>query len=127
MGGCEHGYSCVYTDSISWARADEPLPMIRDPRTVFDQLFGVGATAEERAQRRREDCSILYTMVSAVNRLEDPARRGRPRAVDRSLLEDIREIERRIQKVWRRSTRAGSPRAELPGAPAAGADPTTST
>ena len=52
-GGCAYGYSCVYTDSISWASPTTPLPMIRDPRTAFDQLFGVGATAEERAQRRK--------------------------------------------------------------------------
>src|SRR5919106_6178928 len=58
-GGCSYGYSCVYTDSISWAAPDEPLPMIRDPRTVFDQLFGVGATPGERRERRAEDKSIL--------------------------------------------------------------------
>src|SRR6476646_10293190 len=47
-GGCSYGYSCTYTDSISWigsgraGEADKPLPMVRDPRVVFDQLFGVG-------------------------------------------------------------------------------------
>src|SRR5580765_6064136 len=40
-GGCSYGYSCTYTDSISWAAPDQPLPMTRDPRAVFDQLFGV--------------------------------------------------------------------------------------
>ena len=35
-GGCAYGYSCVYTDMISWASATEPLPMIRDPRMAFD-------------------------------------------------------------------------------------------
>ena len=48
-GGCAYGYACVYTDTISWASPKQPLPMIRDPRVAFDQLFGVGATAEERA------------------------------------------------------------------------------
>ena len=47
-GGCSYGYSCVYTDTISWAAPNQPLPMIRDPRFAFDQLFGVGATPEER-------------------------------------------------------------------------------
>src|SRR5215471_10677376 len=43
-GGCSYGYSCTYTDSISWigagkpGDADRPLPMVRDPRVVFDQL-----------------------------------------------------------------------------------------
>ena len=56
-GGCSYGYSCTYTDSISWAAPDQPLPMIRDPRTVFDQLFGVGATPAERtgAPRRGQE------------------------------------------------------------------------
>ncbi|MCY4629148.1 MAG: DUF1552 domain-containing protein, partial [Acidobacteria bacterium] len=39
-GGCAYGYACVYTDTISWASPTEPLPMTRDPRIVFDQLFG---------------------------------------------------------------------------------------
>jgi hypothetical protein len=113
-GGCEYGYSCVYTDSISWGRDDEPLPMIRDPRTVFDQLFGVGATAEERAQRRKEDRSILDTLMGSVGRLK--AQIG---TVDKARLDDylsdIREIERRIQKVEQFNT-SGEQR-ELPGAP----------
>src|SRR5437773_7128391 len=58
-GGCSYGYSCAYTDSISWASPSQPLPMIRDPRLVFDQLFGVGSTPAERKERRSEDRSIL--------------------------------------------------------------------
>ena len=44
-GGCAYGYACVYTDTISWASPTEPLPMIRDPRVAFDQLFGAGRHA----------------------------------------------------------------------------------
>ena len=58
-GGCTYGYSCIYTDTISWSAPDKPLPMVRDPRVVFDQLFGVGATPEERVANRRADRSIL--------------------------------------------------------------------
>ena len=43
-GGCAYGYACVYTDTISWAGPSAPLPMVRDPRAAFDQLFGFGAT-----------------------------------------------------------------------------------
>ena len=68
-GGCSYGYSCTYTDSISWSAPDQPLPMIRDPRTVFDQLFGVGATPAERKERRSEDKSILDWLGSSVARL----------------------------------------------------------
>src|SRR5918995_4948522 len=69
-GGRSYGYSCVYTDTISWAGPHEPLPMIRDPRAVFDQLFGIGATPQERAQRRVEDRSILDTITASVGRLK---------------------------------------------------------
>jgi hypothetical protein len=113
-GGCSYGYSCVYTDSISWASPTEPLPMIRDPRVVFDQLFGVGATPEERAARRLEDRSILDTITSAVARLtKDLGPGDRARLAD--YLDDVREIERRIQRVEAANSR-GEPR-ELPGAP----------
>jgi hypothetical protein len=113
-GGCEYGYSCAYTDSISWATPSEPLPMIRDPRAVFDQLFGGGATPEERKQRRREDRSIIDAITVSVERLKrelGPADRARLT----TYLDDIREIERRIQRVEAHNS-TGEPR-ELPDAP----------
>ena len=51
-GGCTYNYSCAYTDSISWASPNEPLPMIRDPRVAFDMLFGSGSSKADRAARR---------------------------------------------------------------------------
>ncbi|MGE5246690.1 MAG: DUF1552 domain-containing protein [Betaproteobacteria bacterium] len=113
-GGCEYGYSCAYTDSISWASPGQPLPMIRDPRAVFDQLFGAGATPEERALRRREDRSILDTITATVAALR--ARLGpADRARLSEYLDDVREVERRIQKVEAYNA-SGEPRA-LPAAP----------
>ena len=113
-GGCSYGYSCVYTDTISWASAEEPLPMIRDPRVAFDQLFGVGATAEERAIRRKEDKSILDWVTTEIARLQKslgPVDRARLS----DYLDDVREIERRIRKVETLNS-SGEQRA-LPGAP----------
>jgi hypothetical protein len=113
-GGCFYGYSCAYTDSISWASPTEPLPMIRDPRAVFDQLFGVGATPEARARRRRKDRSILDWVSDSVSQLKTtlgPADRARLS----DYLEDIREIERRIQKV--EALNASGDTRELPAAP----------
>ena len=113
-GGCSYGYSCVYTDSISWSSPTQPLPMIRDPRTVFDQLFGVGATPGERRERRAEDKSILDWLGTAVARLnKDLGAADRARLAD--YLDDVREIERRIERV-EAANRSGEPR-ELPGAP----------
>src|ERR671915_868383 len=69
-GGCAYGYSCAYTDSISWSTPETPLPMIRDPRAAFDSLFGVGATPEARARRRQRDRSILDWATRRVNELK---------------------------------------------------------
>src|SRR6266516_3591080 len=113
-GGCVYGYSCAYTDTISWASPTQPLPMIRDPRVVFDQLFGVGATAAERAVNRRDDRSILDWVTSQVAQLTrelGPSDRARLNGY----LDDIREVERRIQKVEAYNT-SGEPRA-MPDAP----------
>jgi Protein of unknown function (DUF1552) len=113
-GGCSYNYSCVYTDTISWASPTDPMPMIRDPRAVFDQLFGVGATPEARKSRRKDDQSILDWVTDSVNELKrklSPADQARLS----DYLEDVREIERRIQKVEASNT-TGEPR-ELPDAP----------
>ncbi len=113
-GGCAYGYACVYTDTISWASPTEPLPMVRDPRVAFDQLFGAGGTPEERAARRRTDSSLLDWIADEVVRLKrtlGPTDRNR---LD-DYLDDVREIERRIQRIEAVNT-SGEPR-ELPEAP----------
>ncbi len=114
-GGCAYGYACVYTDTISWASPTEPLPMIRDPRVAFDQLFGAGGTSEERAARRRTSRSILDWITGEVAQLKralGPADRERMERY----LENIGEIERRIQRVEEYNA-SGEVR-ELPAAPA---------
>jgi hypothetical protein len=114
-GGCAYGYACVYTDTISWAAADQPLPMVRDPRFVFEQLFGSGGTPEQRAQRRATDRSILDLLTQQMADL-----RRSLGAADRQRLDqystNIREIEDRIARIEARNT-SGEVR-ELPGAPA---------
>jgi hypothetical protein len=114
-GGCAYGYACVYTDTISWASPSEPLPMVRDPRVAFDQLFGAGGTPEQRAARRRTDSSILDFITDRVAQLR---RQLGPADVARldHYLDNIRELERRIQRVEERNS-SGEPR-ELPTAPA---------
>ncbi|HUQ89093.1 MAG TPA: DUF1552 domain-containing protein, partial [Vicinamibacterales bacterium] len=115
-GGCGYGYSCVYTDTLSWASPTKPLPMIRDPRVVFDQMFGVlgSGSAAERRERRQEDLSILDWVRDSSKRLE-----RRLGAADRvrlaDYLDNVREIERRLQAVEKRND-SGDPR-ELPMAP----------
>ena len=113
-GGCLYGYACAYRDTISWASPTDPLPMTRDPRMVFDQLFGSGGTLEERASRRREDRSVLDWITREVARLKGglgPSDRNRLT----SYLEDVREIERRMQKI--EAHNASGEARELPDAP----------
>jgi len=114
-GGCAYGYSCVYTDMISWASPTEPLPMIRDPRMAFDQLFGAGGSAKERASRRRSTTSVLDYITGQVADLSRRLDASDKQRMER-YLEDVREIERRIQQVEVRNA-SGESR-ELPGAPA---------
>jgi hypothetical protein len=114
-GGCAYGYSCVYTDMISWASTTEPLPMIRDPRMAFDQLFGAGGSTEERASRRRATRSVLDYVTGQVKDLTKRLDSSDRVRMER-YLEDVREIERRIQAVEARNL-SGESR-ELPGAPA---------
>ena len=116
-GGCGNGYSCTYTDTISWASPTRPLPMIRNPRVVFDELLGVfgsGTTREERAARRREDRSILDWLTTATARLKLDLGAGDRLRLD-DYLQTIREVERRLQRVETVNA-SGEPR-ELPAAP----------
>ena len=114
-GGCAYGYACVYTDSISWSSPTEPLPVIRDPRVAFEKLFGVGGTSAERASRRLTRRSILDFVAGEMNSLKRSLGPDDKHRLD-SYLEDIREVERRIQRVEARNT-SGDVR-ELPEAPA---------
>jgi hypothetical protein len=114
-GGCAYGYACVYTDTISWAAPEQPLPMVRDPRMVFEQLFGAGGTPEQRTQRRATDRSILDMLteqMTSLRRSLGPADRQR---LDQ-YSSNIREIEQRIARIEARN-QSGEAR-ELPGAPA---------
>ena len=114
-GGCAYGYACVYTDTISWASPTEPLPMVRDPRVAFDQLFGAGGSPQQRAARRRVNSSILDFITDRVAELKRELGASDLIRLDR-YLEHVRELERRIQRVEARNA-SGEARA-LPEAPA---------
>ncbi len=114
-GGCAYGYACVYTDTISWASPTEPLPMIRDPRVAFDQLFGAGGSPEQRAARRRTSRSILDWITDDLATLKRSLGPNDTMRLDRYLA-NVRELERRIQNVEDQN-RTGEAR-ELPEAPA---------
>jgi hypothetical protein len=114
-GGCTYNYSCAYTDSISWASPNEPLPMIRDPRVAFDMLFGAGQTEAERKARRATRGSILDWIAGEVQGMRASLGGTDRTRLDR-YLDNVRELERRIQAVEAHNS-SGEAR-EIPDAPA---------
>jgi hypothetical protein len=101
-GNCDSGYSCAYSNSISWRTATTPNPPEINPRVVFERLFGANAAedASTRAKRRLYNKSILDFVLSDAKRLE-----GDLGATDRRKLDEylsaIRELERRIETAER--------------------------
>src|SRR5207247_2138735 len=95
---CGAGYGSAYFNTVSWRTATVPLPMENSPQVVFEKLFGDGGSAEQRLARKREDRSILDSVVEQTLGLK----KGLP-GLDRArldgYLDDIREIERRIKTV----------------------------
>ena len=104
VGGCTPGFSCAYMNTIAWASPTTPLPMEINPRTAFERLFGDGGSASERRARQFEDKSILDAIMADARGLQ-----GRLSAGDRvrldGYLDDVREIERRIQQVESQNSR----------------------
>ena len=102
LGTCDAGYSCVYINTVSWATPTQPLPMQINPRVVFEQMFGGAGTPEQRRVRMQENRSILDSVFENSKQLESGlGPRDRARMSD--YLENIREIEQRIQRAESRT------------------------
>jgi hypothetical protein len=110
---CGEGYSCSYTNSISWidlptppgetVPRTSPLPMELNPQVVFERLFGSGSTPELRAQRMKQSQSILDSLVDELASLRKQLGASDVRTVNQ-YTDEIREIERRIQLAAKAST-----------------------
>jgi hypothetical protein len=93
---CGEGYSCTYTNTISWSSPTQPLPMELNPQVVFERMFGDGSTVEQRARRRKRDASILDSLTGSLSRLRNESSSS-DRAVLNDYTDNVREIERRLQ------------------------------
>jgi hypothetical protein len=94
---CEAAFSCAYRNSISWKSPADPLPMQNNPRLVFEKLFGDGGSTAERRARRQESRSLLDSVMAQVASLQTGlAASDRQRLTQ--YLDDVREVERRIQR-----------------------------
>jgi hypothetical protein len=112
---CGEGYSCSYTNSISWVGLPpsglpddtvprtSPLPMELNPQVVFERLFGSGSTPEQRAARLQQSRSILDSVNSELSSLKGVLGSSDKRTVDQ-YADEIREIERRLQIAAKAST-----------------------
>jgi hypothetical protein len=97
VGACSPGFSCAYLNTISWNSPTTPLPMEINPRTVFERLFGQAGTASSRAARVRQQKSILDSISAEAGDLRRSLG-SRDRTRVNEYLDNIREIERRIQQ-----------------------------
>jgi Protein of unknown function (DUF1552) len=104
LGSCAGDFLCSYMSTISWRTPTQPLPMEINPRVVFERLFGGdAATPEDRLARLERNTSILDAVRESVTDLE----RGlgaRDRAKLGEYLDNVREIERRIQRAEKQRT-----------------------
>jgi hypothetical protein len=93
---CGTSLSCAYRNTISWQNPTSPLPMESNPQIVFERLFGDGSTETQRNARRAQSRSLLDTLRSEIAALDKTLP-----AADRARLghyvEDVREIERRLE------------------------------
>jgi hypothetical protein len=116
-GNCDSGYSCAYTNTISWRGETTPLPVENNPRAIFERLFGDvdGADAAARMAMFEKQRSILDYVSGSLNRLN-----GKLGAGDRAKLDEyaeaIRDIERRIQNAEQQNAMMKLPAMERPTA-----------
>jgi hypothetical protein len=96
FGNCNWGYSCAYTNSISWASPTSPLPTQVNPRVAFERLFGDGASTEERLRDRQRNASILDAVVGQLSAFKTSLGAGDKARID-TYVDNVREIERRIK------------------------------
>ena len=114
-GGCDSGYSCAYTNTVSWRSPTSPNPMEVNPRALFERLFGDGDSndAVSRLQSIRERRSILDFVKGDVDRLETRLGAG-DRSKLKEYLDAIRDIERRIQRAEEQNASMKMPVMERP-------------
>ena len=99
-GKCDSGYSCAYSNNISWRDAATPMTAETDPRLVFERLFGnqlPKEMTESQARRQRYRKSILDFVLEDANRLNAKVGGDDKQKLD-EYLTAVRDIEQRIER-----------------------------
>ena len=97
VGACDHGYACAYMNCMSWRTPTTPLPSETNPRFVFERMFGVGSTVQERLARAKEDRSLLDELTEEIADLRRSVG-ARDRAKLSEYFDAVRDVEQRIVK-----------------------------
>ena len=100
-GNCDNGYSCAYSNSLSWRSPTTPNPPEIRPRAVFERMFGAADEEKDPARRKRlqsYEKSILDLVVSDAESLKTSLGGSDRQKLDQ-YLSSIRDIEKRIQQV----------------------------
>jgi hypothetical protein len=111
FGNCNWGYSCAYSNSISWTSPTQPLPTQVNPRVAFERLFGDGSSAEERLAGRKQNASILDSVTRELVHFKKDLGAGDRARLD-TYVENISELERRIRIAMANS--ASEPSEDVP-------------
>ena len=82
FGNCNWGYSCAYTNCMSWTSPVSPLPTEVNPRVAFERLFGDGTSPEERKLGRKQSASILDSVTQEIAFFKRPLGAGDKQRLD---------------------------------------------
>ena len=95
-GNCDSGYSCVYSSTMSWRSATQPLPKEVSPKLVFERLFSSGPDPkrEERTARRK---SVLDFVLADAKGLQNKLGATDSRKLD-EYFSSVRDIEQRLAR-----------------------------
>ena len=106
VGSCDDGFSCAYTNTISWANDTTPLPMENNPRVIFERLFGDSGSTDPAVRKARlaKDASLLDSVTDRADDLSRQLGNGDQRKLTQ-YLDAVRDIERRIQMAEAQSDR----------------------
>ena len=98
-GACTGNLSCVYTHTLSWRSATQPLPMEWNPRAVFERLFGDSGSTDAKAReaRMQQHKSMLDSVSEKLASLKRDLGPGDQAKVN-EYTEAIRDVERRIER-----------------------------
>jgi len=92
-GNCDSGYSCVYSSTMAWKSATQPLPKEVNPKLIFERLFG--GSDLNRAKRDATRRSVLDFVKEDAGDLAKSLGAGDNRKLD-EYFTSIRDIEGRI-------------------------------